>query len=196
MNDTIDLTLSGYLRKATHAAHARLDQSITSAQVFATIAGYGRFVQMQWAFHREVDALYDCAALASLLPGLASRRRIGLIATDLVDLGLPLLAAPAPPHFVAGAAVDIAAALGWLYVTEGSNLGAAVLRKEAARLGLSDTHGARHLAPAGEGPAAHWRAFVAALDAAPLAVDEPERAVAGAEAAFGRVQSLVNGWSL
>ncbi|NWM49713.1 biliverdin-producing heme oxygenase, partial [Escherichia coli] len=85
---------------------------------------------------------------------------------DLADLGRGL---PATEHpaFIPGA-VKIPAALGWLYVAEGSSMGAALLRKAAAKLDLSDTHGARHLAPAPEGPAAHWRTFTAALDAVTL----------------------------
>ncbi|WP_204320942.1 biliverdin-producing heme oxygenase, partial [Enterobacter hormaechei] len=53
---------------------------------------------------------------------------------------------------------------------------------------LSDTHGARHLAPAPEGPAAHWRTFTAALDAVTLSDAEEAQVVAGAKAAFAQVQ--------
>ncbi|WP_288806334.1 biliverdin-producing heme oxygenase [uncultured Novosphingobium sp.] len=74
----------------------------------------------------------------------------------------------------------------------GRTWGAALLRKEVARIGLSDHHGARHLAPAPEGPAAHWRAFVAELNAAELTPEEEQRAVAGARAAFERVRSLAD----
>ncbi|MDP1908319.1 MAG: biliverdin-producing heme oxygenase, partial [Hyphomicrobium sp.] len=79
---------------------------------------------------------------------------------------------------------------GWLYVAEGSNLGAAFLLKEAEKLGLSDTSGARHLAGAPEGRGLHWRTFVAALDAVTLSAAEEQRAVAEAEAAFERVHAL------
>jgi heme oxygenase len=61
----------------------------------------------------------------------------------------------------------------------------------AAALDLGEGFGARHLAGAPEGRAQHWRAFTAALDAVVLSVSEESRAVAGAEAAFGRVRELV-----
>ena len=48
------------------------------------------------------------------------------------------------------------------------------------------------LAPAPEGPAAHWRAFTAGLDAAPLSAEEEDRAVAGADAVFARAQALAD----
>jgi heme oxygenase len=67
-----------------------------------------------------------------------------------------------------------------------------VLRKLVARIGLSDTFGARHLAPAQEGPAAHWRAFVEVLDALPLSPEEETQAIAGARAAFAHVAALAH----
>lgn len=180
------------LKALTHETHDRLDKSIMAAASFATVEGYGRFVTVQYLFHRDIDALYDNAALQALLPGLMERRRLPLIAADLADLDLPLPHDDTPTAFSQSGATDIPAALGWLYVAEGSNMGAALLRKEAARIGLSDDHGARHLAPAAEGPAAHWRAFTAALDAAELPAEEETRAVAGANAAFARVQALID----
>lgn len=187
-----DLPRSKRLKTLTHEIHDRLDKSIMEASSFDTLEGYGRFAGVQWTFHRDIDALYDDAGLRDLLPGLAERRRVDLIASDLSDLGLPVPPVDQPAVFATGQAVDIPTALGWLYVAEGSNLGAALLRKEAAKLGLSDTHGAKHLAPADGGPAAHWRAFTAALDAARLTEVEEARAIAGANAAFARVQALAN----
>src|SRR3546814_17025248 len=96
------------------------------------------------------------------------------------------------PVFVPGDVVDIPTALGWLYVAEGSNMGAALLRKEAAKIGLSDNHGARNLAPAPAGPAPHWRAFIAAPDSVTLAEAEEGRVINGAIAAFARVQAQVD----
>lgn len=192
MTDTIDLPRSKRLKALTHEVHDRLDKSIMEASSFDSLEGYGRFAGVQWTFHRDIDALYDDAALIALLPGLAERRRMALIAVDLADLGLATPSVETPPVFLRDQPADAATALGWLYVAEGSNLGATLLRKEAAKLGLSDSHGARHLAPCGGGPAAHWRVFTAALDAAILTPDEEARAVAGAKAAFVRVQALAN----
>lgn len=191
MTEAIEYSLSKRLKSQTHDTHDRLDRSITSAAVFASVEGYGRFVAMQYRFHRDIDALYDDAGLRAHLPGLDGRRRLPLIVADLADLGIALPDS-GEPIFAAGTVVDVPAALGWLYVAEGSNMGAALLRKEAAKLGLADDHGARHLAPAPEGPAAHWRAFAAALDAVKLTAAEEARVVEGANAAFARVQSFVD----
>ncbi|WP_395396587.1 biliverdin-producing heme oxygenase [Novosphingobium sp. BL-8A] len=180
------------LKAATRETHDRLDRSIMEAASFADLEGYARFATMQYRFHQDIDALYGAPALQALLPGLAERRRLSLIAADLADLGVALPTEDASRAFPPNIEPDMPTALGWLYVAEGSNMGAALLRKEAAKLGLSDERGARHLAPADEGPAAHWRTFTAALDAINLSPEEEARTAAGANTAFARVQALAN----
>ena len=192
LTDTTPEPLSKRLKRLTHDTHEKLDGSIMFAAPFNSLTGYGRFVGVQYLFHRDIDALYDDAALEAVLPGLTERRRMELIGTDLADLDLTLPETGELPVFGAAASVDVPTALGWLYVAEGSKMGAALLRKEAAKLGLSDDHGARHLAPTPEGPAAHWRVFTAGLDAAELTAEEEARAVAGAQAAFALIQAQVD----
>lgn len=176
------------LKALTHDVHDRLDRSIMAAAVFATLDGYSKFVRMQYLFHRDIEAFYGDPQLEAALPGLQERRRLPLIALDLADLGHEAPQTDNPPIFQVGE-IDLPTALGWLYVAEGSNLGAAVLRMEVAKLGLSDLHGGRHLAPAPEGPAAHWRTFTARLDAVTLTPEEEARIAAGAKAAFARVEA-------
>ncbi len=173
------------LREATRDVHAALDAALMARESFASREGYASFLAMQLGFHRTVAPLYADHALQAALPGLAERCRLPLVLQDMADLGLDTSTpqpGAAPPAF--------AAALGWLYVAEGSNLGAAVLRKLVMRIGLSDTFGARHLAPWGDGPAAHWRDFTDALDAVPLAAGEEADAIAGAREAFAHVARL------
>ncbi|MFD1703499.1 biliverdin-producing heme oxygenase [Methylopila henanensis] len=183
--------LSRRLKERTTAAHQRLDRSIMAGAPFADRARYGRFLAVQQSFHADIEALYADPGLGRLLPDLAARSRLSAIENDLADLGVEASAPSDGPAFPAGAPFDDAEALGWLYVAEGSNLGAAFLLKEAAKLGLSTEFGARHLAPAPDGRGLNWRVFAAALDAVPLDADGAARAVAGAEAAFARVQGLV-----
>jgi len=177
------------LKAGTTTAHDRLDQRIMAAAPFADRARYSRFLAVQHAFHRDIDALYDSQDLAGLLPDLPGRRRLPLIVEDLRDLGIEASAGEGIPHF--SGAFDMPEALGWLYVAEGSNLGAAFLLKEAAKLGLDENFGARHLAPAPEGRGLSWRTFTAALDAAPLSASDEQKTIVAATAAFTRVQALV-----
>ncbi|WP_283180202.1 biliverdin-producing heme oxygenase [Gemmobacter sp. 24YEA27] len=177
------------LREATHSTHERLDAAIMAARPFESVQNYARFLKVQSGFHRDVAPLYQDPALQQLFPGLAGRSRFAAVAADLNDIGLALADDKTLPP--AGEGMDLPEALGWLYVVEGSNLGAAFLFKAALKMGLSADHGARHLAEAPEGRAASWRRFKEALDAVALSKAEEARAIAGAEAAFHRVRSLV-----
>ncbi len=180
------------LKAATAATHDRLDKAIMAQDPFSARERYALFVTGQYGFHREIDALYDNPTLDALLPDLPGRRRFGLIAQDLADLGVSLPAFDTAPVFAKGSEADLPTALGWLYVAEGSNLGAAFLLKAAAKLGLNEEFGARHLAGAPEGRGLHWRTFTAALDAVELDDESEARTIAGAEAAFRRVHSLMD----
>lgn len=179
------------LKALTHTTHDRLDKAIMSGDPFGSRARYVLFLTVQHAFHREIDALYSDPTLDRLLPDLPGRRRLGLIEQDLADLGAEPPAAGGTPTFAPGVPADIPAALGWLYVAEGSNLGAAFLLKAAVGLGLSETFGARHLAAAPQGRGLNWKTFTAALDGLELSETEEARVTAGAEAAFANIHALV-----
>ena len=180
------------LKEATRATHDRLDKTIMAHKPFESRERYGLFVKVQHQFHREIDALYANPALDKLLPDLAGRRRLHLIEQDLADLGLAIPESETSPVFASNADADLPTALGWLYVAEGSNLGAAFLIKEAKKLGLSETLGARHLAAAPEGRGLHWKTFTAALDNVRLTGPEEERVMTGGQVAFTRVHGFVN----
>jgi heme oxygenase (biliverdin-IX-beta and delta-forming) len=179
------------LKAATNDTHERLDQRILATEPFANRDNYARFLKVQYRFHHSVDPLYRDAALGALLPDLADRNRFDKLAADLRDLGQDLLVEDMAQPFGEGPA-DLPTALGWLYVAEGSNLGAAILFKMARALDLDEDFGARHLAGHPDGRARHWREFTAALDALDLDEAEEARLEAGAKAAFARVHALVD----
>ncbi|MBF2717685.1 biliverdin-producing heme oxygenase [Agrobacterium vitis] len=178
------------LKAATYDAHERLDQFIMKANPFADREHYGRFLAMQFHFHHDLDGLFFDPDLDLLLPDLGGRRRIEMIGQDFADLGLELPSARHATRFRKGETVDLPEALGWLYVIEGSNLGAAFLLKYAAQLGLNENFGARHLAGATEGRGLHWRTFTAALDSIALTDEQERKAIVEAETAFEHVHTI------
>lgn len=190
VNPPFEASRAKRLKAATNDTHDRLDKRIMASEPFASVPNYARFLAVQYRFHRDIDALYAHPQLIALLPDLAERRRLDQIRQDIEDLDQPVPAPDSEAPF-AGADLDLPTALGWLYVAEGSNLGAAFLFKMARALGLDETHGARHLAGHPDGRAQHWRAFTGALDG--LAMDEvhEQRLAEGARAAFRRVHALV-----
>ncbi|WP_417264044.1 biliverdin-producing heme oxygenase [Celeribacter sp.] len=180
--------LSMRLRAETNTTHERLDRSIMGAKPFDNIENYGRFLRVQHGLHHHVSPLYRSADLAAYFPGLNARGRLNDVAQDMVDLGMPMPEITAAP---ATETVDLPEAMGWLYVVEGSNLGAAFLLKYARKMSLSETHGARHLAEPPEGRATYWRAVKSTLDAIDLSFHDQARAIKGAEAAFATTRNLV-----
>jgi heme oxygenase len=173
------------LKVSTTAEHDRLDQRIMRARPFESRERYALFLRLQYDFHAQVDGAYHDDRLNALLPGLVERTRFHQVSQDLEDLGIR----PAP--LALRPLLHLPEALGWLYVAEGSNLGGALLFKEAAKLGLDETFGARHLAPHSEGRGLNWRRFKSDVDAIQLTPDEDARVVAGAQAAFRHVHGLV-----
>lgn len=175
------------LKALTTGTHDTLDKRIMRAEPFASRERYALFLTVQHHFHADVAPLYASADLNRMLPGLADRCRLEALRQDIADLG----GVPEALTSTTGV-LNPAAALGWLYVAEGSNLGAAFLRKEAVKIGLSDEFGARHLAGHPDGRGLHWRNFVSAYNELPLSEAEELDAAEGAKAAFRRVHGLVD----
>ncbi len=71
------------LKQSTEEAHKRLDQRIMASEPFRDRQRFGRFVAVQYYFHRDIDPLYESDALRSILPDLQQRCRLGLIEQDL-----------------------------------------------------------------------------------------------------------------
>lgn len=190
LNTTLPpMSLSDSLRAATQTTHERLDHAIMDAKPFESVENYGRFLRVQYGILHDVEPLYHIAALADIFDNLSERSRFEAVKQDLADLGLDVAGKTEPPATTAQ--LGIPEALGWLYVVEGSNLGAAFLLKFAKKMSLSETHGARHLAEPAGGRARSWKAFREVLNAVPLSEEERHRSIAAAETAFARVRILV-----
>ena len=166
------------LKASSSRDHDSVDELVMAARPFENHERYARFLQVQHHFHGSLLSLYQDEHLNRRLPGLTQLSRFAAVEHDLHDLGLPL---PSTPRQVTASPAQ---ALGWLYCSEGSNLGAAFLFKQTQRLGLDATQGARHLAPHPDGRALHWREFVARLDGLALAAEEEDEVITGAIAAF------------
>lgn len=175
------------LTEATDAQHEHLHTVVASLAPFESRENFARFVTVQYIFQRQIEPLYHWPVLEGLLPDLPARSRRAAAAADLADLGRAL------PDVESDLAATLRwpAAIGWLYVSEGSNLGAAILLKRAQALGLDATHGARHLAPHSQGRGQHWKCFVEAIDGLPLSPEEDEELMGGARNAFQRFGVLL-----
>lgn len=176
------------LNQLTHEPHDRLEQLVKTKEPFASRENFARFVAAQYLFQHDLTPFYVDEALQAKFPDLRDRERQTAAEADLADLGHPL---PVSDNALADRKPSHAEALGWLFVSEGSKLGAAFLFKKAAALGLDENFGARHLAEPAGGRAQGWKAFVAHLDALELSEAEENEVTAGAIAAFERFTELL-----
>lgn len=179
-------TLSQRLKTETAGEHERMHQLMADGGPFASRQRYACFVAAQYRFQCDIEHLFADPRVQAAVPDLSVRGRAEASLADLADLGTPVAA-----EDIATAGVTMPEALGWIYVSEGSTLGAAFLLKEAGdKLGLDAHFGARNLAAYPEGRMRVWKRFVEALDAdALLPVQQP--VVAGAHAAFRRFGDLL-----
>ena len=175
------------LNQITNEPHQKLDALVKAHKPFDDVASFARFVVAQYLFQSELKALYTDPALKEIVPDLPERCRAEQAKADLADLNTEV---PAP---VAGAvnAPSKAEALGWIFVSEGSKLGAAFLIKRAVGLGLSDTFGARHLGEPAGGRAEGWKSFIRTLDGLELTAEEEADLDKGAVAAVERFTVLL-----
>ncbi|WP_449434675.1 biliverdin-producing heme oxygenase [Pseudomonas putida] len=175
------------LNQVTHAPHAELDALVKAHAPFDSRENFARFVVAQYLFQAELQALYSDPQLIAIVPDLAERCRADQARLDLADLDSEV---PAP---VPGAMHNpsLGEAMGWIFVSEGSKLGAAFLIKRAVALQLSDSFGARHLGEPAGGRAEGWKQFTRILDGLALSPEEDAAAERGAVAAFERFTVLL-----
>lgn len=175
------------LNQLTHAPHTELDALVKSHAPFETRESFARFVVAQYLFQNELKALYTNPELIAIVPDLAERCRAEQAGLDLGDLNTDI------PADFAGAVQNpsLGEAMGWIFVSEGSKLGAAFLIKRAVGLGLSDSFGARHLGEPAGGRAEGWKQFTRILDGLELSAEEEAKAEQGAVAAFERFTELL-----
>jgi heme oxygenase len=175
------------LNQITHAPHERLDKAVKANAPFETLASYTRFLRAQYLFQQELKSLYTDPQLIELIADLPQRCRTEQAKADLNDLEAPI---PGP---VAGSVIHppLAEALGWLFVSEGSKLGAAFLIKRAVALNLSETFGVRHLGEPAGGRADGWKRFIRILDDLPFTEEQERQIDTGAVAAFERFNVLL-----
>ncbi|MBJ9984725.1 biliverdin-producing heme oxygenase [Acinetobacter sp. S40] len=177
----INNSLSLRLKQETAAEHERMHQLMAQANVFSNKEKYAQFTLSQYYFQREIEHLFEKEGVAELIPDLDIRGRSKQALADLNDLDIQPFGQQLQSEYV-----QLPEALGWIYVSEGSTLGAAFLFKEAQKhLGFSETFAARNLAAYPEGRAKVWKRFVQALDETGFDQIEQDRVIQGALDAFG-----------
>jgi len=179
--------LASRLKTETASQHEYMHQLMEKAQVFKDVAHYAKFTLSQYYFQKNVEYLFQHSKVADLISDLDIRGRSQAAYLDLQDLQIE-------PESLALVTEKIGfpEALGWIYVSEGSTLGAAFLFKQAQQsLGFSADFAARNLAAYPEGRAKVWKHFIEELDQADFTQDEQDRVIYAAQQAFDYFGALL-----
>jgi heme oxygenase (biliverdin-IX-beta and delta-forming) len=164
------------LRKATSYMHTRVEVQFAQLDLCRR-DDYRQFLEMQAAALLPLEAALIASDVAELFPDWERRARSRAIADDLTALGgaVHALAEPQP--------LDLAGVLGTMYVLEISRRGAKGLLVEVAQSPDAAVVQATTFLRHGAGLSL-WRSFLSQLEGHAAALDEPERAMRAACAAF------------
>lgn len=180
------MTTTEQLREQTRTNHDSVDSLVMSVQPFEKRENYTKFLQAQAVFHKILAPIYENERLNQAIPALVDLGRYESVLDDLNALeSLEVVLEDALPE------PTFPRALGWLYCAEGSNLGAAILFKEAKKISIDEHSGASHLVGHADGRAPHWRQFCGQLNALPLTEEETAEAVEGAKDAFAYYKQVI-----
>lgn len=114
------------LRNGTHAAHGRVDDIYSRADL-SRCDDYARFLKAQAAAFIPTEEALEEAGAGALLEDWPARRRARFLRADLLAVGAAVPIPIAAPVFSTAAE-----AWGGLYVIEGSRLGGALLRRSVS----------------------------------------------------------------
>lgn len=177
--------LASRLRTETREVHQRIEAAFDLLSPTLTRSDYRAHLACLHGFFRPLE---ERIASVDSWPArgidIAARRRADLLAADLRTLGenaveqLPICRDLPEIR-------DAAAALGTLYVLEGSTLGGQIVSRHLRdTLGITEHTGGRFFRGHGERTAGMWRSFCAALAAFADEGGDAERTVAAALATF------------
>jgi heme oxygenase len=180
-----DASLRERLRRETRDLHDRLEAAVDAERQLGARADYARYLRRLWRLHRSAEDDLCRRDFTAFGFSYATRRRSPLLEADLAALGCPLTARGQRDLVTLPRLANPAAALGSVYVIEGSALGARVLLGQiTAALGLNGGHGAAFFAGRPSEDRQMWRSVVAALNGIDPSSPEADAAIAGARAMF------------
>ena len=152
------------LRRATAEQHRALEANAGIREQLASKASYekllARFFGIYSVLEAQIEAVSD---LPLVLPDLAVRRKALALQADLASLGVAPADCENCPEVPK--IETIAAALGCLYVLEGSTLGGQMMAREVGkRLGLGPENGCEFFSSYGPRVGEMWKSFTRSLE--------------------------------
>lgn len=155
------------LSQETSGFHADADRDIdTLFRPHVTVEDYRDYLIRSYGFEAPLEAALALSSALDMMLDLRGRARAGLIAQDLIRLGLrPATVTDLPMCLTVPQFRSTAEALGWMYVIERSALAHAIIRRHLMTC-LPDAmvQASAYLQSGGGLLGARWRQFGEALD--------------------------------
>jgi heme oxygenase len=155
------------LREVTRPAHQRLEARLRLLDEQLSHQDYRYILTRFYGFWCSWEPLVE--RLVNDLAFTFPRQRLHMLARDLAALGFSQAMLDALPICPPLPLQDAAAALGSLYVMEGSTLGGRIIEQHLHRLlGIRRETGGSYFAGYGDRTGLMWRNFLDRLDATPV----------------------------
>lgn len=155
------------LSQETSVFHTDADRDIdTLFQSHVNVDDYRTYLIRSYGFEAPLESALALSSSLDMMLDLRGRARAGLIAQDLMRLGLrPAQVSELPMCLVVPQFRGTAEALGWMYVVERSALAHAIIRRHLMTvLPEAIVAASSYLSSAGGLLGTRWRQFGAALD--------------------------------
>jgi heme oxygenase len=158
-----ELSVRSHLRARTAQVHARLDDLAVFQPILSGHAGWPDYVRLLGAYHGFYTAAWHTLhagyrELAPLGVGPPARDPLATLSGDLLALGTK-----PPASTPALATASPAQAVGWVWVVEGSSLGAVVIDRALTSLFGAAREGRRFFEPLSTS-ALRWRAVCGSME--------------------------------
>lgn len=174
------------LKYGTRVEHERIERAVPLLADDLDLVRYGRYLEKLFGFYEPLEQALAPHPWGQVGIDFEARRKTELLVRDLRHLGYSDAAFAAVERCTALPPLpDLPAALGCLYVIEGSTLGGQILSRHVARrLGLVPAAGCAFLASYGKAVGPMWRTFGERLAAFPCDEATQDRMVESARATF------------
>ena len=181
------------LRQQTSHQHKLLEENTLSKAILdpgITVSVYQRYLLTMYKVVKGVE-LQVFEKIQDIIPDINKRRKSHLIVHDLLKTGLTPAAIDAvtPAGFYP---TDVAAALGMMYVVEGSTLGGRVIYKHVHKtLALDAESGASYFDGYGPETGSRWKSFIKALCEFAVTNQSEEEIISSAATTFSSIDQLL-----
>lgn len=175
------------LNQETSVFHAEADRDIdTLFRPGVSVDDYRDFLVRAYGFEAPLESALALSSSLDMMLDLRSRARAGLIAQDLMRLGMrPAAVSELPMCLTVPQFRSTAEALGWMYLAERAALAHSIIRRHLmTRLPEAMVNASAYLESAGGLLGTRWRQFGAALDEVATHPAVADRIVASANEAF------------